>query len=83
MTREQLNNANKLSAKIENLEKSIEELTKSYSYSCSEISLNNKGHDWDFKIAISKFISFEELKEMALTRLNKKLDELKIEFDKI
>lgn len=83
MTNEQLQNGAKLAEQIGVLEAQLEGWKRATRFTYENITLYSKGDDRSFDKIKAAYIDFEVLKTLTIARIEKELNELKTEFEKI
>lgn len=85
MTNEQLNNGKVLAENIEKLEAQLAgwEYSTGFSYQTTTLSANVNGNNRTLDKLETKYIDFEVLKTLTISRIKKELNELKTEFEKL
>lgn len=83
MTNEQLQNGTKLAEQIGALEAQLEGWKRATCFTYQTITLYSKGDDRSFDKMEAKYIDFEVLKTLTIARIEKELNELKTEFEKL
>lgn len=83
MTNEQLQNGAKLAEQIGALEAQLEGWKRATRFTYDNVTLYSKGDDRSFDKIKSAYIDFEVLKTLTIARIEKELNELKTEFEKL
>lgn len=83
MTNEQLQNGAKLAEKIGALEAQLEGWKRAIRFPYDYVTLYSKGDDRSFDKIKTSYIDFDVMKTLAIARIEKELNELKIEFENL
>lgn len=83
MTNEQLQNGAKLAEQIGALEAQLEGWKRATRFTYNNVTLYSKGDDRSFDKIKTAYIDFEVLKTLTIARIEKELNELKTEFEKL
>lgn len=84
MTTEQLQNGTKLAGEIEHLETQLAgwKVAERFTYQCVNLYVPSQGGRQLDKIE-TKYVDFEVVKAIAIARIEKELNELKQQFEKL
>lgn len=83
MTNEQLQNGAKLAEKIGALEAQLEGWKCAIRFTYDYVTLYSKGDDRSFDKIKTSYIDFDVMKTLTIARIEKELNELKIEFENL
>lgn len=83
MTNEQLQNGAKLAEKIGALEAQLEGWKRVIRFTYDYVTLYSKGDDRNFDKIKTSYIDFDVMKTLTIARIEKELNELKIEFENL
>lgn len=83
MTNKQLQNGAKLSEQIGALEAQLEGWKRATRFTYDNVTLYSKGDDRSFDKIKTAYINFEVLKILTIACIEKELNELKTEFEKL
>lgn len=83
MTNEQLQNGAKLAEQIGALEAQLEGWKRATRFTYENVTLYSKGDNRSFDKIKTAYIDFEVLKTLTIARIEKELNELKTEFEKL